>query len=492
MIKRYLLLLLAAAPMLMHAQLTKDATYKVESAVTVSDGETPLWLNANKQGLSSLEKQNGYVRAGVYRPFQEGDGFTYAYGLDLVGAVNFSAKVIVQQAYLDFQYKKMMLSIGSKERLGELVNNNLSSGALTLSGNARPIPQVWAGLPEYIKVPFTKGWLSFRGHIAYGRFADDAWQKDFVAQDGRRTEDVLYHSKALYFKIGDKPNFPLTFEGGMQMETQFGGKIINCFGKGKTLSMPSKIKDYFKALVPMSGGADTPLTEQLNIEGNVVGSWHASLACKLPSNFKIRGYYEHYFEDHSMLFFSYPWKDGLKGLELTFPKNKWVDAIVYEHMGSKDQSGAFSWWGMVKGENMEVYGLDNYYNHGIYNAWQHAGQTLGNPLFTSPIYNKDKAICFKSNRIIAHHIGAEGSPTKELHYRMLCSYSSNWGTYSIPFDDVKYNTSILTEITYRPEKMQGWGFSAALAVDRGTLLGNNIGGMIKVCKTGLLTKCIGR
>ena len=35
--------------------------YKAEAQASVSDGTTPLWLNANKYGLSSLEKTNGYL-----------------------------------------------------------------------------------------------------------------------------------------------------------------------------------------------------------------------------------------------------------------------------------------------------------------------------------------------------------------------------------------------------------------------------------------------
>lgn len=490
MIRFFLLGLLLVAPVCVHAQFTKDATYNVESAVTLTDGETtPLWLNANKHGLSSLKTENGYIRAGVFRPLQEGDGFSYAYGLDMVGAVGFESKVIMQQAYLDLSYKKMLLSIGSKERAGELVNKNLSSGALALSENARPIPQVWIGLPNYINVPFTKGWFSFRGHIAYGRFTDDAWQRSFVSSDGNRTENVLYHSKALYVKLGDKPTFPLTFEGGIQMENQFGG---NSYKKNGVISMPTNLKAYWKAFVPAAGGNDTPLGEQLNIEGNVLGSWHASLACKLPGGYKLRGYYEHYFEDHSMLFFSYPWKDALIGGELTLPKNRFVDAVVYENISSKYQSGSFSWWGLVHYPNMNVYGIDDYYNHSIYNAWQHAGQALGNPLFKSPIYNKDGDIRFKNNRLIAHHIGIQGTPTNELHYRFLLSYSSNWGTYSIPFDEVKYNTSTLVEVCYRPNAWRGWSFTGAFAFDRGTLYGNNVGGMLKICKTGLLTNNKGK
>ena len=53
---------------LIKATPTKDIAYKVEMQASVSKGKTPLWLNANKHGLSSLDKTNGYIRAAIERP----------------------------------------------------------------------------------------------------------------------------------------------------------------------------------------------------------------------------------------------------------------------------------------------------------------------------------------------------------------------------------------------------------------------------------------
>lgn len=41
--------------------------YMVETQGSFSNNKTPLWLNANKYGLSSLESNNGYVRGMVAR-----------------------------------------------------------------------------------------------------------------------------------------------------------------------------------------------------------------------------------------------------------------------------------------------------------------------------------------------------------------------------------------------------------------------------------------
>ena len=146
-------------PLNSYAQFTKGLSYRAETGVSFSGGEhTPFWLTANKQGLSSIEKNNGYLRVGVFRELENDKRFSYALGADLAVAYNFTSTFVVQQLYADLKYRCLGVSIGSKERHSEFNNSLLSSGGLTFSGNARPIPQVRIGIPEYTLVPGTKGW----------------------------------------------------------------------------------------------------------------------------------------------------------------------------------------------------------------------------------------------------------------------------------------------------------------------------------------------
>lgn len=233
-------------PLSSYAQFTKGLNYRTETGISFSGGEhTPFWLTANKQGLSSIEKNSGYLRAGIFREMEDDKRFSYAFGADLAVAYNFSSSFIIQQLYADLKYRCLQLSIGSKERHSEFNNPFLSSGGLTFSGNTRPIPQVRIGIPEYTPVPGTKGWLAFKGHVAYGMFTDDGWQKDFVAPGNKYTEHVLYHSKDLYVKIGNREKFPLILEGGLEMAAQFGGNAY--IGNDKT-DMPNGIKDFSRCL----------------------------------------------------------------------------------------------------------------------------------------------------------------------------------------------------------------------------------------------------
>lgn len=149
-------------PLSSHAQFTKGLNYRTETGINFSSGEhTPFWLTANKQGISSIKKNNGYLRAGIFRSMEEDKRFSYALGADVAVAYNFTSSFIIQQLYADLKYRCLGISIGSKERHSEFNNPLLSSGGLTFSGNARPVPQVRVGIPEYTFVPGMKGWLAF-------------------------------------------------------------------------------------------------------------------------------------------------------------------------------------------------------------------------------------------------------------------------------------------------------------------------------------------
>ncbi len=111
---------------------------------------TPLWQVSKQQGLSSL-KNNAYLRGattihGNLRKWQ------YEAGADLVVATGFTSKVVIQQLYGDFRYKSWGIYAGSKEIHSPLLNPELSSGGLTWSGNARPIPQIGGGLVDYLRL----------------------------------------------------------------------------------------------------------------------------------------------------------------------------------------------------------------------------------------------------------------------------------------------------------------------------------------------------
>lgn len=466
-------------------------TYQVEASALAGDGNfAPLWFTSNRYGTVGTENKQASLRAGLFYQQDFNHHWNIKAGIDLIGGANLVSNFWVHQAFADFSWKKGTISIGSKERTGFPLSKNeaLTSGWLVEGPNTRPIPQIRAEIKDYLAVPGTKDWLSFKGHLAYGWFTDGQWQESFVKANQKFTQHVLYHSKSLMLRVGNKKQFPLDFEFGILMATQFGGKQYIKLEDGNSqlqITMPHNLKAYWKAFFPQEGGSDTPSGEQVNTEGNVVGSWNFALNW-YPKDWVVRTYLEHYFDDHSQMFWEYGrWKDGLIGIELTPPKNKWISAILWEGMSTKDQTKSIlydGFWGSF--QDLQMSGDDDYYNQYLYGAWQHHGLGMGNPLLPGPSYNSNGLIHFKSNRVRSNHLGISGAPTDEWSWRMLASFARHWGTYKEPLDKQRKLFSGLMEVTYQPKSLKGWNASIALGFDKGNYLDNTIGGMLTIRKTG--------
>jgi hypothetical protein len=496
-----------------------DLEYKVEVQSTVGNGDyNPLWLNANKYGLSSLDTSNGYLRAALSRPLCNDSlrQWGLGYGIDLAAAYNFTSSFVIQQAYVEGRWRKSTLLVGSKELPLEMKNGELSSGSQVLGINARPIPQVRLSYPDYVDVPLTARWLQFKGHLSYGIFTDDGWQKDFTDGKASYTENVLFHSKAGFLKLG-KPGSPFSAEVGMEMGCQFGGHSYTYSSKGYAEKNVNSVtlKSFFRALVPGGNDGDDANPDQnyKGAEGNHVGAWLARLNYEQPS-WAVHVYGEHYFEDlsgmfqldydnyttgskwmekHGHRFLLYDFKDMLLGVELNLKRQSWLNTLVFEYIYTKYQSGPI-YFDHQKYLPDHIGGKDGYYQHWIYTGWQHWGQVMGNPLYRSPLYNKNGNISVQDNRFYAFHLGLSGDPMSGLHYRLLATLQKGYGTYSTPYEDPRRNFSLLAEVGYRlPERMaKGWQLKLGLGYDHGSLLSadatsnNNLGLQLTIIKNGAI------
>jgi len=478
-------------------------SYHVEMQTTLSDGDnTPLWLNANRHGLSSLKTANGYLRGAVSRPLERDSlrRWGIGYGLDVALAAGFTSTLVVQQAYAEVRWLHGVLTAGSREYPMELKNQQLSTGSQMLGINARPVPQLRLALPEYWKIPGLKGWLAFKGHVAYGMQTDDGWQKDFTQRANRYTEHTLFHSKAGYLRIGPKN---ITLELGLEMAAQFGGKsyVREANGNMVAYTADQGLKGFAEAF--FSGGSDRIDGNYHNSSGNTMGSWVARFNMEY-SSWGIALYGDHYFEDHSamfqvdydgygsgdnwdrkerMRFFLYDLKDMLLGMELKLKKFPWMSNVVVEYLSTKYQSGPV-YHDHTKYISDHISGYDDYYNHTLFTGNQHWGMVMGNPLYRSPLYNTDGLIRVENNRLTAWHIGLAGQPCSRLAYRLLATWQRGYGTYTRPFRDPEENVSMLGEVAFRLPHQ--WALKGAAAFDSGKIYSRNFGVQLTVVKTGTL------
>ena len=110
-----LLLMLISMPVLSQT-LSEGLEQTYELQMSASTNLTPLWLNANRYGLSSLRSTNGYVRGRVERPLcvDANKEWGMGYGLDLAVPLHYTSDFVIQQCYAEVRYKHGILTLGQK------------------------------------------------------------------------------------------------------------------------------------------------------------------------------------------------------------------------------------------------------------------------------------------------------------------------------------------------------------------------------------------
>lgn len=494
-----LMLALTALP-LGAQEWTSELEQHYELQYSAAESYTPLWLNANRYGLSSLDCMNGYVRAGVERSLGRDDtkAWGYGYGVDAAAAMGHTSDLILQQCFAELRYRHGVLTIGQKEQPLELRDARLSSGSQTLGINASPVPGIRLGLPVYYDIPGTGHWLAFKGHISYGRVTDDDWQLRWTSGRTNHTEGSMLHTKAGYLRIGPADaQHPLSFELGLEMACQFGGTMYHTqFGTVKGARGP---KAWLDALLLTGGDEDGDAYR--NVAGNHLGSWVARLTYDAAA-VRLAAYADHYFEDNSAmvmidfdgygygaawnerarnLWLLYPLRDMQYGVEVELRHCPWLRKVVVEYLDTRYQSGP-----IYHDHNATVSdhigGDDSYYNHYLYQGWSHWGQVMGNPLYRSPLYNDDHTLTVADNRFYAWHVGLSGRAAR-CDYRALLSWQQGYGTYQCPLLHPQRNLSLMAEATFALADVgprSRCAVRCAVGLDRGELLGDNTGAQFTI------------
>ena len=475
--------------------LSKNIQYEFSMQGTAGGGDNaPFWFTNNRYGLGTTENFGGLARVALWRT-PEVDSlrmWRIGYGIDLASPINAeNSYFCIQQAYADIEWEMLCLSLGQKERSSELKNPYLSTGGMVLGTNSRPLPQVRLEMPDFWTIPGTNDIFSFKAHIAYGWYTDNRWQRKFNAETNNAyTSGSMFHSKALFVKLGNKNRFPLEVTGGLEMACQFGGTGWNLrHYTGESMEQSVDLGgNLWTALIP--GGGDVNDENYANAAGNHIGSWHLRLDW-LQKQWGMGVYMEHMYEDHSQMFFQYGWKDMLLGLEVKLPQNPFVSSIVYEYNTTMHQSGPI-YHDKTEENQQQISARDDYYNNHVYGSWQMGGFVIGNPLLLSPIYNtyfnQTGNLALMHNRVRVHHIGLLGRPSEEWSWRILYTHHYSLGKYIMPVDDPCSANYILVEASYSPKWCRGLSFAASYGHNDGNLLGNSNGAMLAVRFGGWLNR----
>lgn len=396
------------------------------------------------------------------------------------------AALWLQQAYVSGRYRGMTLTIGQREQRPVTVGRN-SSGDLTRSGNSRPLPGAGLRFRDFLDVPLTRGWVQALMELSFNCSTDASWiENHYVGRGGFVTTGYWLSYKSLYLR--SKPSQLVVVTLGLQTNCQFGGTKTSYDLQGNVTGvekMESDFKTFLKSVVP--GGESGTTNPDKFCVGNHVGSvdvavdWHIGQTGKT-----LRAYLQNPFEDGSSLGKMNGW-DGLWGLEYRAGEHDAVSNIVVEYLDLTNQSGPMHW---APADNPgtqvpnQATGADDYYNNHAYNGYHTAGLSIGSPMVSSPLWNRDGYMQYRDNLLRGVHVAVEGELTREWRYRAVYSHRKAWGTPFVPRVTGVTADCFLLEATYVPRRMPRLAVRARLGIDRGTLAGNNVGGLVTATYSG--------
>ena len=457
-----LLLMVPVAGTLLSAQESKHEIDLGFGSSLGIGGAIPFWLFSNQYSILDNNPFNIYSRIGYKKPFTGQRKIDFSAGFSIVNRYSNQYDLYAEEAYGKIRFYFIDLQAGRiRESFGNH-DNLLSSGGFLWSGNALPLPKITLLTPDYVNIPFTRGYLQFKGGISHGWFGDNRFVKN-----------ALLHHKYFYAKAGG--NLPVNFSAGIHHFAQWGGTSTNpLYGK-----QPSNLATFRKVFFASEGGSDSPIHDQDNAAGNHLGSYNLGAEIKLAP-VDIGLYWQSIFEDNSGRTNRNLW-DGLYGISIELNKTRLINNILLEFLSSTYQSGApeddFSPSLPAPEWN------DNYFNNWLYVAgWSYREMAIGNPLITSPalLSSSNEEGQFINNRIRALHAGFSGK-LSFLDYKVLYTFSRNYGTYSRPFESIREQSYFLLDLL-SGELIKDTDLGISFGIDRGKLLGNNFGIYLKLVR----------
>ena len=387
------------------------------------------------------------------------------------------------QLWGEVKFRGVFAMAGMRAERSLIVAEGLSSGDITRSENARPIPGVTVGFVDFQNIPFTKGWVQIEGQIMYGRMTDTGWKEShFNYLNHFIAGDLMYTYKRCYFRT--KPTQPLYVTVGMQTGGLFGGNTT-WYSSGKVSKREDRgfhVKDLWEMFFPSEGSGEG------YYKGSSLGSWDFRADLRLRTGHRLAAYFEWPWEDGSGIGRRNGW-DGLWGLEYRAPRESWVDAAVLEYLDFTNMSGPIHWApGDSKNPSIttQATGGDNYWNNDFYGSWTNYGMSIGTPFILAPVYNSDGYLQFKHNRARGFHAALEGRVAPQWRYKAMVSYQKAWGDGRRPIGIALHDTSAMVEALWAKGAGSPWSASLRLALDAGHLRGNNFGAMLTVRYSGAL------
>ena len=414
--------------------------------------QLPFWAGANQFGLMP-EGSGGVALLRAGTEYDATKEFQWKWGVSLAGqydsrivpekTADFSA--MVDELYASVRWKALRLDAGMKhvdiDFLGAgmptLGSMSSTGGHIIWSGNARTMPGYLITL-DPVAVPFTHQILWIHG--VFG---------DYKTLDKRYMSGALIHRTKMFLMFKVHPQ--LDFQLGLDHVAIWGGS------NPKYSPMPITFGNYFRVITGRA--ALDPGTDM--DKKNTIGDQRGGFLFRVDwrgDGWKTAFQRDVPYDDGSGMAGIQNWPDGV----YTFwfgsdNKDRWVSDILYEYQYTMKQSGIYHDRPTTDEEkqhldpsdeyhyNHHVYGgLDDYFNHSPYRSgWTYYGRTIGDPLispkgthdatWTGKVPASAPVLGVENNRIKAHHLSLSGRAFHRLPYKLMLTYTQNYGTYDLPY-----------------------------------------------------------
>lgn len=459
----------------------QDSTlsYSTSISLAASTAQTPFWLRANQNGVVPRNGTFALGQFGLYQNYNKNNPriFQWSAGAEIIatyGKPGYGkrADYFFTDLYAAGKIGPVEILVGQKKQVTGLMDTTLTSGSLSFSGNARPIPGFQISLPAFYPFAFTNYFIAVKASYGDGKLGAGNISFGSVLS----VPSTYFHQKSIYFRFG-KPTDRIKLFAGINHQARWGGESqISPVSQLNTLNaywyvISGKTFDYRK-IGTHFGTID------------IAGEW----AGRAWTYFLYR---QNIYETGS-LFKVTNFADGLNGIRIK--RNRLlhkdqthfaVNSFLFEVIGTKNQTNNAPLSGLV------IFEKGDYYNSYIYSqGLSYKGGEIGTPLNPNQDFT-DKALpgngtkFTNNNRIWAFHSGVKASwLNTDLLFRG--TYSRNFGTYINPFDSIVQQFSVQLSASKKIKFLKNSSFIASFYSDIGTLYPNSTGLLLGIKKSGLI------
>lgn len=398
----YVLLAIGIAFLVITPSHAQDVS--VDTSFFLATDDAPLWLHANRWGAIGTEGAQAILGAEVLyeRDFETG----LSVDLGVSAAVRGSEEPagVLRSAYGAFGWRQVVeLRAGMFPQIvGILPDQATSSGSMSVSSNALPIPRIQLHTPEFVSVPGTNDALQVLTGISHGQITGD-----------RYIRDPLLHEKWFYGRVQRDEVFGVYL--GLVHQVVWAGDPTTDAVEVDSVSWDSFRRVFLSQR--SDDGKDWP--DHINRAGDTLGIWDFGIEMSFD-RVDAHFYHHHFFEDSTGYMSIRNFRDGLWGLSFRIaqPLLGFLERITVEYLDTTDQSGNHHDLRTPSGRTVIIGGRDSYYSHSVYKSgWTHQGRIIGHPFFLTSGDGEDLRI--GSNRVQAVHLGLSGSFNDVTRWRAL-------------------------------------------------------------------------